>query len=103
MASIGVIPVHVAGVELSVGERTVPFEAIVRHRTLAQYSEQIFVLTSKAVPTKEEMEKVPYHQVCIAVRSNGGEIYRIRGKPVLDFLNAVRGDSPQAPANAAKK
>jgi hypothetical protein len=83
-----------ACVELSVGERTVPFEAIARHPALApapeeRGTERIFVLTSKAAPTKEEIEKVPSHQVCIAVRTNVGEIYRIRGKPALDFLNVV--------------
>lgn len=110
VVNIGVIPVYVAGVDLFVGDRKLPFEIVVRRRALPKSAgelgkeqwqrvgrpsyeeplqrgaEQIFMLVCGAIPTKAELEKCAPR---IVVRSNMGAIFRIKGKRVLEYLNAL--------------
>lgn len=118
----GMIPVYLAGVELVIGtaRKQIPLQAVIKRPALPNESgglgHEQWQLTGQRTP-KNPLERGAAHEFVltkqmatpslttgstqgayIAVRSNAGELCRVKGKAVMDYLGSVLSDtSPQTP------
>ncbi len=118
----GMIPVYLAGVELVIGtaRKKIPFQAVIKMSALPNETGALgheqWQLTGQRTP-KNPLERGAAHEFVltkqmatptlttggtqgayIVVRSNAGELCRVKGKAVMDYLGYVLTDTlPQTP------